>query len=559
VRDTISLFVVVLLLTGSFSLSAQEKTSGSVFGLTNLINVHLRVEASEWKKLQPPPGTKTGILAIMRALEDVLKDAAAGKHFWSDKSTRPGLAGYLGVDHQFGRAEATIDGGTVSGIGLRYKGNGTFLEGFNARKLSLKLDFGEYQKEQEFRGLTKLNLANCVTDPSMLREALSYEMFREAGIPSPRVGFARVSLTVPGDFEKKSCGLYTVVEQVDKRFLKDRYGSAEGLLLKPTTFGIFRYFGENWDDYVKPYVPKTDPTPAQQRRVIDFARLLNQADDAAFAQQVEEFLDMDEFLRFLAVNVLLCNLDSFLGGTQNHYVYLEPRSNKFQFLPWDMDHSFGAFGMEGTPDARRDLSIDRPGGNRNRLIERVLKIPRHKEKYHSYLAEYLDSIFTEAKMRRQISAAADFLRPLIHENGAKAPERFERVVADGPPEKEAHPMKFFVTKRRESVRQQLEGRSEGHAPFGGDLKILPIRKMLGFGAVLLLLLLLNGVGWLWGVVAGFRGSAGWGVLNLFFYPVTPMIYGFRVRQKLGRRCAWWVLISGLSVVTWIIAAVVMFK
>jgi hypothetical protein len=215
--------------------------------------------------------------------------------------------------------------------------------------------------------------------------------------------------------------------------------------------------------------------------------------------------------------------------------------------------------MEGTPETRRDLSIDRPGGNRNRLIERVLKIPRHKEKYHAYLAEYVDSIFAEKKMHRQISAAAKFLRPLIHENGDKAPERFARVLADAPSAREAHPMKFFVTKRCESVRQQLEGRSEGHAPFGGDLKILPVRKILGFGAVLLLLVLLNGIGWLWGVIAGFRGSAGWGVLNFFFYPVTPVIYGFRVRQKLGRRCAWWVLISALSVVTWIVAAAVMFK
>jgi len=543
----------------SSSLPAQDKSSETLFGLTNLINVHLHVAAPEWKKMQPPPGTKTSILGVMLAFEDVLKDAASDKHFWSDKSTRPGLAGYLGVDHQFGRADVTVDGETVSGIGLRYKGNGTFFEGFNAQKLSFKLDFSEYQNDQKFRGLTKLNLHNCVTDPSMLREALSYELFREAGIPCPRVGFARVSLAVPGEFENKSCGLYTVVEQVDTDFLKNRYGSSEGLLLKPSSFGIFRYFGEHWEDYVKPYVPQTDATPAQQRRVIDFARLLQQADDETFDQQVEEFLDVDEFLRFLAVNVLLCNLDSFLGGTQNHYVYLEPRSNKFQYLPWDMDHSFGAFGMEGTPQQRRNLSIDRPGGNRNRLIERVLRIPRHKKTYNAYLAKYLDSIFAEEKMHGQISTSAEFLRPLIHENGEKAPERFERVVADAPSARETHPMKFFVTKRRESVRQQLEGTSEGHVPFTGEVKALPVRKTLKFAAALLLLLLLNGIGWLWGVIAGFRGSAGWGLLNIFFYPITPMIYGFRVRRELGRRCAWWALISVLGVVTWITAAVVMFN
>jgi spore coat protein CotH len=180
--------------------------------------------------------------------------------------------------------------------------------------------------------LTKLNLHNCVTDPSMLREALSYALFREAGIPCPRVGFARVSVTVPGEFENKPCGLYTVVEQVDKRFLKDRYGSSEGLLLKPSSFGIFRYFGENWDDYVKPYVPQTEATPAQQRRVIDFARLLQQADDVIPRPASGGIFDADEFCASGRERPAL-QPDSFLGGTQNHYVYLEPRSNKFQHFP----------------------------------------------------------------------------------------------------------------------------------------------------------------------------------------------------------------------------------
>src|SRR5262249_13668685 len=156
-----------------------------------------------------------------------------------DKSTRPGLAGYLGVDHQFGKADVTIDGETIRGVGLRFKGNGTFLEGQSKQKPPFKIDFSELNKGVRFRGLAKINLHNCATDPSMLREALSYELFREASVVCSRVGFAKVSITVPGTFAHKPLGLYTLVEQVDQRFLKDRYGSADGLLLKPSTFGIF--------------------------------------------------------------------------------------------------------------------------------------------------------------------------------------------------------------------------------------------------------------------------------------------------------------------------------
>ena len=128
---------------------------------------------------------------------------------------------------------------------------------------------------------------------------------------------------------------------MDRRLLKDRLDSAKGLLLKPSTFGVFRFFGEEWAEYEKGYVPKTEATPEQKQRLIEFARLLHHGDASAFDREIDDYLDVDQFLRFLAVNVLLCNLDSFLGGAQNYYAYLEPESNRLQLLPWDMDHSFG--------------------------------------------------------------------------------------------------------------------------------------------------------------------------------------------------------------------------
>lgn len=537
----------------------DNSSSQSLFGLNNVIDVHIRMELSEWEKMQPPEGTKLDFLSVMFAFEDLVNDASEGGHFWSDKSSRPGLAGYLGIDHQYGRADVSIDGQTIAGVGVRYKGNGTFIEGQASGRLSFKIDFNEYDEELEFRGLNKINLNNNATDPSLLREALSYELFREANIPCSRVGFARVSATVPGKFEKKQFGLYSVVEQVDKRFLKDRYGSAKGFLLKPSTFGVFRYFGEVWSEYEKGYVPKTTPTPEQQQRVIEFAKLLHDSDDSTFNQQVEDYLDVDQFLRFLAVNVLLCNLDSVLGGAQNHYIYLEPESNKFQFLPWDMDHSFGSFPLLGTPGSRRELSIDHPGGDDHKLIERVLRIPAHKEAYHAYLDEYMNTSFAEEKLHRQISEAAEFLRPLVTANGPAALERFEKVVADTPQRGEPHAMKHFVHARRESVQSQLDGLSSGRILHNDQAKSFPVRKIIGFAIAMAVLLLLHFIGWIWGAVAGFRDSAKWGLLNLFFYPVTPAIYGFGVRRTLGIRAASWVLFSAIGVAVWFVAAIVTFS
>ena len=539
------------------------KAADTLFGLDRVIDVELKISAEEWAKLQPPAGTRLDDAAVGRAFGDLIGDAIRGGNFRSEKSTRPGLAGYLGVDHQYGQADVIIDGEAIQAVGLRYKGNGTFVVGHKTGKYSFKIDFNEYRNGASFRGLRKLNLNNQVTDPSMMREALSYELFRAVGIPCSRVNFARVYLTVAGLREREPQGLYTIVEQVDKRFLKHRFGESDGLLIKPSTFGVFRYLGEDWGKYEVAYIPKTTPTEPQQQRLIAFAKMLHQADDEAFSATVEEYLDVDQFLKFLAINVLLSNLDSFLGGAQNYYVYLDTASNRFRFLPWDMDISFGAFEMQGTPSTRRNLSIDRPQTSKNRLIERILAIARHKQTYHAYLRQYLDTHFGQETLNAQIDRAAAILRPVIAENGKNAPEQFEKAIADSPSLFQPHPLKFFVTKRHESVRAQLANETTGDTlgNEGEGLKELVqwfTAPRLGLLVGLPVVLLLNASGWLWGMVAGFRKGTRWGLLNAAIFPLAPLLYGFVVCRDLGIRAACWVLFAVTSMVIWLAIAVRLF-
>ena len=265
---------------------------------------------------------------------------------------------------------------------------------------------------------------------------------------------------------------------------------------------------------------------------------------------------MEAFLRFLAINVLLSNLDSFLGGAQNYYVYLEPQSNQLELWPWDMDHSFGAFELVGSRESRCNLSIHHPHWGGNELIERVLAVPRHRDYYHDYLETCLNTLFSEEKLHKQIAEAAQFLRPLIAANArdgsAGALDRFDRIVADRRQGNRIQALKPFVTERRVSVRRQLSGSSEGKA-----LRMNTMPHFKGWivaSVVIVVALLFNAGVFLWAVVAGFRGSIMWGVLNVFFYPVAPIIYGFQVRKDLGRRSAIAALLGFVFFVTALIYA-----
>jgi hypothetical protein len=90
------------------------------------------------------------------------------------------------------------------------------------------LDFNGLEKGRTFFGLTKLNLNNNAMDPSQIREALAYYILRNGEVPAGRTAFARVFITVPGQYDKAYAGLYTIVEQVDERFLKARFVGQPG-------------------------------------------------------------------------------------------------------------------------------------------------------------------------------------------------------------------------------------------------------------------------------------------------------------------------------------------
>lgn len=139
------------------AVATQESSdSDSLFGLGTVTRIEIRIEPSEWAKLQPPKDVDWN---IGKAMEVLVGDAIAGRDMHSDKSSRPGLAGYMGVDHQYGRADVVIGGDTVAEVGVRYKGNGTFATGFPAGKPSFKIDFNEYHDKLIFRGLKKIHSA----------------------------------------------------------------------------------------------------------------------------------------------------------------------------------------------------------------------------------------------------------------------------------------------------------------------------------------------------------------------------------------------------------------
>ena len=401
---------------------------------------------------------------------------------------RNGLSGAAGIVFEYVHADLEIGGTRLTNVAVRYKGNGTYMGSRMSDKKSLKVDLNEFVSGQQFAGVAKINLHNNVTDASWMNEPLSYALYSDAGVPAPRSTYARVQVSAPGVHTNRYLGLYSIVENPDNRWAEARFGSKRGAIFKPVTPTLFQHLGDDWRAYTQIYDAKTELTAKQKQRVMDFARVVTQASDTEFARRAPEFLDVDAFGRFMAVTVWLSTLDSILTLGQNYVMYLHPKTDRFQFVPWDLDHSFGNFPMQGSQEQREQLSVQKPWSGQNRFFERVFAVPAFKEAYLARIKEFQGSIFQPDRLARQVDELGTLLRASVSEESHEKLERFDQVVAGkavannpfggpgglggpggpgrgGPPMNPfgdpPKPIKGFVPLRHQSVAAQLAGTSPG--------------------------------------------------------------------------------------------------
>ncbi len=391
----------------------------------------------------------------------------------SPEGKRNGVAFALGLEFEYVHADLEFEGRRFSDVGVRYKGNGTFMESRDSLKRSLKIQLNKYAKGQSLGNVKTLTLQNNVTDASLMNEVLAYRLYRDADVPAPRTAYAKVFVTVPGRFDRQYFGLYSLSEAVDKQFAERHFGTKRGAIFKPVTPSLFTDLGADWAAYNQVYDPKTALYDEQKKAVIELSRFVTQADDALFAARIGEFIDLPEFARFMAVMVYLSDLDGILGPGQNLYLHLHPKNQQFQFIPWDQDHSWGQF-ARASQEQRDKLSIHRPWQGENVFLDRMFKVEAFNKLYLARLDEFSKTIFRSERLAQQVDEIAAAIRPAVQEESESKLTRFDKLVAGelgsspGPfGGGQTKPIKPFAKVRTESVLDQLAGRSEGLVAGGG--------------------------------------------------------------------------------------------
>ncbi|MCC0628038.1 MULTISPECIES: CotH kinase family protein [unclassified Clostridioides] len=292
------------------------------------------------------------------------------------------------IKEEFKSAKVTVNGDTYGNVGIRTKGNSslTSVANSDSNRYSYKINFDKYNTSQSMEGLTQLNLNNCYSDPSYMREFLTYSICEEMGLATPEFAYAKVSIN--GEYH----GLYLAVEGLKESYLENNFGDVTGDLYKSDEGASLQYEGDDPDSYSN-LIIESDKKTADWSKITKLLKSLDKGED------IEKYLDVDSVLKNIAINTALLNLDSYQGSFAHNY-YLYEQDGVFSMLPWDFNMSFGGF--SGFGGGSQSIAIDEPttGNLEDRpLISALLKNDTYKAKYHEYLEEivikYLDSDYLE--------------------------------------------------------------------------------------------------------------------------------------------------------------------
>lgn len=348
-------------------------------------------------------------------------------------------------------------------------------------KFPLKLNF-DYYGGPRFHEVDRVNLANNWADISFMRDRLAARMFNAMGVHSARTAYAKTWV------DDMYLGIHTMIQQVDKRFLKERFGEAAGaddgnlykcVFTDEPTCGL-GYRGPDKSSYIHTtscpesydecgLVLKTnvdDPAKNDYADIVHFLDVLNNTSDAEFPAAIDAVFDVDNFLRLTAVNVALSNVDSYFGMAHNYYLYHHPVTDKFVMIPWDLNEAYA-----GHPcgDQLHTLSIHDPVCNQREfglpLVERILAVPELKQRYLDYVREVVDSWLTFDVQSKWIGEYDGLIGDQIGSdpNYITTVENYRIAISDQPsggPNLGGHGgfeynLLDFVLKRREAILAEL--------------------------------------------------------------------------------------------------------
>lgn len=410
VAAVVILLAVAILDTGVTGVKMAYETT--LFDTAQIASVNILMDAAAW--------------------QDLLKSAASETYYTCDVEINGVRVNNAGV-----RAKGNTSLMSVAAS--------------DSDRYSLKIQFDEYIKGQTYQGLDKLVLNNHYADATMMKEALAYDLFAYLDVPASLYNYAQVMVNgeyigvyLALEDVEESFALRNYGVQFGKLYKPDTMEMNQsnqelGMKVPDTAaaapgaagrgpgagFAIANMTEEEREAMKKQFQMPNRDTPFQGREggggfggfggsgatslnYIDDALESYQAiwDSSVFAsgksdhrrvvealknisagEKLEESMNVDHVLKYLAVHTFMVNMDS-LSSTMAHNYYLYEKNGQLDIIPWDYNLSLGGQSFSGSVSLV-NFPIDTPFSGVDmedrKFFMSLLNVEAYQERYHQYL------------------------------------------------------------------------------------------------------------------------------------------------------------------------------
>ena len=205
------------------------------------------------------------------------------------------------------------------------------------------------------------------------------------------------------------------------------------------------YTDDNLDSYTAIWEGEVNNTGKKDhKRVVEALRHISQG------TELEEYLDIDNVLRYMAVHTFAVNMDS-LSGNMAHNYYLYEHNGKLNMIPWDYNLSFGgmSMGAMGSASDMVNYAIDTPFQGTD-FFNPLLEDEEYCSRYHEYLRKLAQEYVLGGRFQEVYSRIRSRIDALV-ETDPTAFYSYEEYDAG------AGMLYQAVTLRAESILGQLDG------------------------------------------------------------------------------------------------------
>lgn len=306
------------------------------------------------------------------------------------------------VNGTFINTDGVLDNGTMTQVryqcGFRNRGHGT--------RTAVPHNFHvAFPKDNLWKGRAGQSLNTHYTHSQQLGSAV----FRKLGLPMAdsrpvQVRVNGANLAKPG---QEQFGSYAANEVVDDRLVKRQfplddqgnlYRGIRDMIPGISADADLLWHGAAFTGYTNAYVKENNSVANDWSDLIHLIDVLNNTPDGTYAGAVSNVVNVDEWMKYFAINTLLDNQENSLGiGAGDDYaLYRGTNDTRFLVLPYDMDSLMG----QGTRSTTFADGLWRAANVA--AINRFIKRPEFVPAYFRHLKELSETAFNPANVNALI-------------------------------------------------------------------------------------------------------------------------------------------------------------